>query len=372
MKIGKKPQNGEAAEEHFTEVEDPRKINLKVAKDFTADDLEPVFEWESDIPLDFNSGYPLWRAVLLNEIYNAKVKAYNNAIALTFHRVITNGLSICAMLKQFLRYMTLLYEGQDVLVESMPLRPSTAHLMRHSCSPSLLDKLIFDMTFRISHFISSPQPVENLYLSNYPPVFTRDSSTPDKTSIVYREVSTDETLALLKTCKIVKSSVHGAITAAAHIAMVKIFKKAEKARKGFSYLRSSCNVDQRKECKPEIGSDEFVLCVSSLRTEIKVPLILHDFWAFAKECTRKVQWAFHTGQHHKFLKECHMKLTAVGQEGTVPPSQQDLRVFNVSNMGRHELDPETYRFAGIASSVTLQPTGLVFALMCITVNGTMC
>ena len=67
-----------------------------------------------------------------------------------------------------------------------------------------------------------------------------------------------------------------------------------------------------------------------------------------------------------------MKLTAEGQQGTVPPSQQDLRVFNVSNMGKHELDPETYRFAGIASSVTLQPTGLVFALMCITVNGTMC
>ena len=161
--IVKKSQNSEAAEEYFTEVEDPRKINLKVAKDFTADDLEPVFEWESDIPLDFNSGYPLWRAVLLNEVHNAQEKAYKNAIVLTFHHVITDGLSICAMLKQFLRYMTLLYEGQDVLVESMLLRPSTAHLMRHSCSLSLLDKLIFNMASRISCFISSPQPVEQLH-----------------------------------------------------------------------------------------------------------------------------------------------------------------------------------------------------------------
>ena len=37
--VVKKSQNREAAEEYFTEVEDPRKINFKVAKDFTADDL---------------------------------------------------------------------------------------------------------------------------------------------------------------------------------------------------------------------------------------------------------------------------------------------------------------------------------------------
>ena len=375
MKIVKKSQNGEAAEEHFTEVEDPRKINFKVAKDFTAEDLEPVFERESDIPLDFNSGCPLWRASLLNEIHNAQKNTYKNAIIFTFNHVITDGRSIVVLLKQFFSYINSLYEGQDVLVESMPLHPSTADLLRHCCSPSVLDKVVFYMTSRISRFksllLKSLQP-ENLYLSTYPPVFTRDSSAPNKTSFVYREVSPNETLALLKRCKIGKCSVHGAITAAAHIAMAKILQKAGKALEDPLYLKSSCNVDLRRECKPEIKSEENVLCVSSFRMEIKVPPVDGDFWAFAKECTRKVQWAFHTGQHHKFLKECHMKLTAEGQQGTVPPSQQDLRVFNVSNMGRHEWDAGAYRFAGIASSIQLQPTGPVFGILCATMNGTMC
>ena len=59
MKIVKKSQNGEVVKEYFTEVGDPRKIaDFKVAKNFTADDLEPVFEREFDIPLDFNSDCP--------------------------------------------------------------------------------------------------------------------------------------------------------------------------------------------------------------------------------------------------------------------------------------------------------------------------
>ena len=69
-----------------------------------------------------------------------------------------------------------------------------------------------------------------------------------------------------------------------------------------------------------------------------------------------------------------MKLAAAEKHGAVPLSQQDLRVFNLSNMGKQEwgLEPKgPYRVAGLAGSVTVQPTGPVFALLCATINGKM-
>ena len=101
---------------------------------------------------------------------------------------------------------------------------------------------------------------------------------------------------------------------------------------------------------------------------------IKDFWNFGKECTRQVQRAFFTNQHHKFLKQCHMKLAAAEQHGAVPLSQQDLRVFNLSNMGKQEwrMEPkEPNRVAGVAASVTVQPTRPVFSLIFGTLNGTM-
>ena len=204
--VVKDPTKGEPVGEYFTEVEDPSETNFKVIKDYSPDDLETVFERESEIPLDFKLG-PLWRAILLKEIHVLEEDFYKNAIVFTFHHVITDGRSIIIMLEQLLCYLTLLYEGQEILVESMPFLPSTANLMRHCCTPSALDKVVFSVASMISRFraflFNSPRP-DNLYLASYPPVFTCDSSAPNKTSIVYREFSPGEMTYLTNTCKKLK------------------------------------------------------------------------------------------------------------------------------------------------------------------------
>ena len=207
MKVAKKlHDNGERVKEYFTELQDPNAINFKVLKDFTSDDLEPVFERESDIPLDLKVG-PLWRAILSDERFVVSEEAFKNAMIFTFHHVITDGRSILAMLEQLLCYLKMLCEGQEVLVESMPFRPSTAYLMRHCCFPSVLDKAVFTVSSILSRFraflFNSPK-VENLYLANYPIVFTCNSAASNKTSVVYREVSPDDALSLVKKCKMQK------------------------------------------------------------------------------------------------------------------------------------------------------------------------
>lgn len=377
MKISKDSCNGEPVTEYFTEVEDPSKINFEEVKDFNAEDLESVFERELETPFDLNIG-PLWRAVLLDEIHvtdgDAK-DAYRNSIFFTFLHVITDGRSILLLMEQFFRYLTMVCEGQEVEVKSMPFRPSTGVLMRHRCTPSVLDKMVHRVSSWMSKLktvLKIPRP-ENLYLASYPPVFTRDPTAPDKTSVVCREYSFQETLGLTKACKMSKCSVHGAITAAAHLAMAKILHKGkEETSINPLYLKSSCNVDVRKECRPEIESNEFALCVSSFRTEIKVSPRNKDFWKFAQHCARQVQWAFFTGQHHKFLKQCQMKLMAREKQSAAQCNQQDQRVFNLSNVGRQEWksgENGPYCFDGLAASVSLRPSGLVFGLIFATTNG---
>ncbi|XP_078380768.1 uncharacterized protein LOC144663633 [Oculina patagonica] len=374
MKINKESRNGGPVSEYFTEV-DSSEINFKATKDFNAGDLEPVFEREFETPFDLNFG-PLWRAILLDEIHVDGAKnGYKNAIVFTFLHVIADGRSILLMLEQFFRYITLLYKGQVVQVESMQFRPSTGFLMGHRCTPSVLDKVVLSMSSWVSRLkavLKIPRP-ENLYLTTYPPVFTRDPEAPDRTSVVYREHSLEETQELIKACKMSKCSVHGAITAASHIAMAKILHEGrDKTSHEPVYIKSSCNIDIRKECWPEIESNEFVLCVSSLRTEIKVSPKNNDFWKFAQECTRQVKWAFFTGQHHKFLKHCYLKLTAAEKQKEAPPIQQDLRIFNLSNLGRQEwkaAENGPFCFDGLSGSVTLRPSGLVFGFLCATING---
>ena len=375
MKICKESRNGEPVTEYFTEVEDPSEINFKVVNDFNGDELECVFEREFETPFDLNVG-PLWRAVLLDEIKVDGAKdAYKNAIIFSFLHVVTDGRSILLSLEQFFRYLTMVCKGQKPHVTSMPFRPSTGVLMQHRCRPSLLEKLFFKATSWIPNIktvLKIPSP-ENLYLASYPPVSIRDPAAPDKTSVVYREYSFEETRELIKACQVVECSVHGAITAALHIAMAKILHKgkAETAMDPL-YLKSSYSVDIRKECRPAIESSEFVLCVSSFRTEIEVSPWNKNFWKFAQQCARQVQWAFFTGQHHTFLKQCHLKLTTGKQLRAAQRNQQDPRVFNLSNLGRYEwkaAENGPYRLDGLAGSVSLRPSGLVFGFMCATING---
>ena len=375
MKICKESRNGAPVTGYFSEVEDPSEIHFKAVKDFNADHLESVFEREFETPFDLNFG-PLWRAILLDEIHVDGAKnAYKNSIVFSFLHVITDGRSVALFMEQFFRYLTMVCEGQEVQVKSMPFRPSTGVLMQHHCTPSVLDKVVFTVSSWMSNLkavLKIPRP-ENLYLASHPPVFTRDPEAPDKTSVVYREYSFEETLGLTKACKMFKCSVHGAIAAASHMAMAKILHKGkDETSMNALHLKSSCNVDIRKECRPEIESNEFVLCVSSFRTEIKASPQNKDFWKFAQDCARHVQWAFLTGQHHKFLKQCLLKLIAAEQQRAAQCNQVDLRVFNLSNLGRQEWNSAEngpYYFDGLAASVSLRPSGLVFGLMCATTNG---
>ena len=99
MKIVKKSHgNREPLKEYFIELQDLGEINFRVLNDSNADDLEPVFEREFEIPLDLKVG-PLWRAILLDESYVVGEEAFKNAIVFTFHHVITDGRSILAMLE---------------------------------------------------------------------------------------------------------------------------------------------------------------------------------------------------------------------------------------------------------------------------------
>ena len=141
MRVTKDSQTGK---QYFSEMDEPNTVDFKVLEDVNAEDWVPVAEEQSLGWFDFSSG-PLWRAILLKEVYDDKAKKYKNTLLFRNHHVISDGRSFIALFEQLLEYLSLLHKGEEVVVESLPLRPPPTHLMRHCCTPSVWENVVFRM-----------------------------------------------------------------------------------------------------------------------------------------------------------------------------------------------------------------------------------
>ena len=88
----------------------------------------------------------------------------------------------------------------------------------------------------------------NLYLSTFPP--PGDNLVPEKTYVIPRKLTRDETLALIRCSKVNKCTVQGAITTAAHLAMLQLLKQNNTESKLPLQIHSTYPVNIRKECQP--------------------------------------------------------------------------------------------------------------------------
>ena len=105
---------------------------------------------------------------------------------------------------------------------------------------------------------------DNLYLSTFPPA--QSPLVARRTCAVPRNLSREETVAVISCSKRNKCTVHGAITAATHLAMANILQHKNcasdsKIQSPLS-INSTYTVNIRKECQPKIESEEFGLYAS--------------------------------------------------------------------------------------------------------------
>ena len=314
-------------------------------------------------PLDTERG-PLWRVTLLKETAQLsgdhKENIYKNTLLFTFHHVISDGLSIFEFLTKIVEFMGLLYHGEPIVVKSFPFRPVLEDTMQHliGSGPSILERLSTAAVFNLRKLgvaLCSPKPRNPNLLKFHSRMSSH--SVPQKTYVVPRSLTKEETIALIRCSKANTCTVHGAITAATHLAISQLLlERSSKDLNNPLMIDSTFTVNVRKECQPKVERQEFGVYVTFDSLQIKVHSssvpTRECFWDFARSCTSEIHSKIrHLGSHRNVLKlfQCVNPETVCALSRFNADYGLYRELFNLTNLGSLSIDPEgksPYRFAG--------------------------
>ena len=369
--------NERGSEACFEEMDSPDTVDFKVLDEITADKWEEGFEEEMNGALFNTETGPLWRVRLLREtLVDGKLR---NALVFTFLHVICDALSIFELQKTLLEFLTSLHNGEEVEVNSLPLRPPVEELTSDLVKTSILERLLFSSFFilqRVKTFFVKPKP--NQYLSVCPPVANSHPLVSKSTCLLSRNLSEEDTRLLIKSCKENKCTVHGAITASTHLAMARILQPKHHDVKTPVYVDSSYSISLRKDCQPKVNNDALGAYVSASTLSLPVPLVDPDdeqgFWEFARACTREVHTQLDSGKHRKLLKfyQCIDIPTYCKMPESKYNEGRRSQIFNINNYGAQETnqsEESPFKFAGLYFGVQETTMGPTFGHNILTVDG---
>ena len=296
----------------FEEMENPQSLEFRSMVDVNSDDWQYAFEKQiNGAPFNTLRG-PLWRVSLLTETCESsgEENLYRNTLLFTFHHVIADALSVFELKKKLIEYLGVLYKGEVIDVESLPFRPPVEEAIKNFTRPNVFLRFMIVMFLTIRKLrikIFSKSKPDNLYLSTFPPA--QSHSVARTTCAVPRNLSREETMAVISCSKRNQCTVHGAITAATHLAMAKILQQYSASDSKIQsplQITSTYTINVRKDCQPKIESEEFALYASFDSLAILVNTFsveeVESFWEFARSCASKVHDRIDSGKHLDFLK----------------------------------------------------------------------
>ena len=369
--------NGKGSEACFEEMDSPDTVDFDVLDTITADNWEEGFEKEINGALFNTEKGPLWRVRLLRETFvDGKLR---NALVFTFVHVICDALSIFELQKTLLGFLTSLHNGEQVEVNSLPLRPPVEALTSELVKTSILERLLFSSFFnlqRVKTFFAKPKP--NQYLSVFPPVANSHPLVSKRTCLLSRNLSEEKTTLLIKSCKENKCTVHGAITASTHLAMAQILQPNHHELKTPVRVDSSYSISLRKDCQPKVNNDALGAYVSASTLSIPVTLVdpgdEQGFWEFARACTREVHTQLDSGKHRNLLKfyQCIDIPSYCKMAQCKYNEGRRSEIFNINNYGAQETnqtEESPYKFAGSYFGVHETTMGPTFGHNILTVDG---
>ena len=369
----------------FDEMENPQFLDFRSINDLHSGDWLYAFEKQiNGSPFNTLRG-PLWRVALLTETCESSREEhlYKNTLLFTFHHVIADALSVFEFKKKLIEYLGVLYKGEAIDVKSLPFRCPLEEAIKNSTRPNVFLRFMIVVLLTIRKLrvkmFSKPQP-DNLYLSTFPPA-TQSPLVARTTCAVPRNLSREETKAVINCSKSNKCTVHGAITAATHLAMAKILQqnsaRDSKSQSPLS-ITSTYTINIRKECQPKIESDELGLYMSFDRLQIEVnPFTMEgveSFWEFARSCTKEVHDRIDSGKHLQGLQvlQCVNIPSFWAQSCYEVERGLQPEIFNLTNLGALSIDEEgksPYKFAGSYLAVQTAQFCNIFSHNIFTING---
>ena len=368
----------------FEEMENPQILDFRSMVDVNSDDWLYAFEKQiNGTPFKTIRG-PLWRVALLTETCDSsgQENRYKNTLLFTFHHVIADALSVFQLKKKLVEYLGALYKGETIEVKSLPFRSPIEEAIKNLTRPNAWQRFMIVILFTIRKLrvkVLSKSKLNNLYLTTFPP--PQSHSVARRTCAVPRNLSREETMAVISCSKRNECTVHGAITAATHLAMAKILQQNcasdAKTRSPLS-INSAYTVNIRKDCQPKIESEEFGLYISFDPLAITVnasPIEeVESFWEFARLCTNKVHDRINSGKHQDVFKLFQSvdvpSLWALWCYETERGLQRE--IFNLTNLGSLSIDEDgksPYKFAGSYLAVQTAQVCYIFCHNIFTING---
>ena len=276
----------------------------------------------------------------------------------------------------------MLHKGEDIDVKSLPFRSPVEEALKNFTRPNVLLRFMIVTVLTIRKLrikMFSKSKPDNLYLSTFPP--PQSHSVARTTCAVPRNLSREQTTAIMSCSKRNKCTVHGAITAATHLAMAKIlqhnYASDSKIQSPLS-INSTYTVNIRKECQPMIESEEFGLYVSVDSLAIAVNALpieeVESFWEFARSCTNKLHDRIDSGKHQEIIKvfQCVDLPSFWAQSCYEVERGLQSEIFNLTNLGALSIDEEgksPYKFAGSYLAVQSAQNWCIFSHNIFTING---
>ena len=368
----------------FEEMENPQSVDFRSMEDVNSDGWQYAFEKRiNDVPLNTLRG-PLWRVALLTETCEStgEENLYRNTLLFTFHHVIADALSVYELKKKLIEYLGVLHKGEAIDVKSLPFRSPVEEALKNFTRPNVLLRFMIVTVLTIRKLrikMFSKSKPDNLYLSTFPPA--QSHSVARTTFAVPRNLSREETMAVISCSKRNGCTVHGAITAATHLAMAKILQQNSASDSKIQrplQITSTYTVNVRKECQPKIESNELGLYMSFDRLQIEVNAFtkegVESFWEFARSCTKEVHDRIDSGKHLQGLQVFHcVDIPSFWAQSCYEVERGfQPEIFNLTNLGALSIDEEgksPYKFAGSYLAVQTAQICNIFSYNIVTING---
>lgn len=368
---------------YFREMDNSKVVQLTL-KNKPATQWAGVLEKELLKPLETGTG-PLWRVVMLKEEISPQEGWHRNTLLFIEHCAISDGLSALHLCNEFTENLRILHTSQsprqELSVESLPLRQPVHELLTDHLTLSQLDTILLifkDIWSRwVQRIVARPR---NQFTAVFPPISLQDPSIPKKTCLIAEVLSAEETERLARHCKLYKCTIHGAITAAANIAMATILQNRDPEM--VMSVLSSFSVNVRRDCVPRSEAVELGCLSVDCDFHVSVPVLKNEtaaFWQFARHCTHAVHSAVSKGNHLEKLKRMGVLGFNLAKQSKhfakcKETAGRSDKVLHISNLGRHELGTDRARpfeIEGFYFAVAEHNVGPVYANNIVTINGVM-
>ena len=376
------PRNSRSVR-YFKEMEEPM-VDLAIKRTYANEWKE---KFQRELSKSFSSSQvakgPLWRVAVLKENFLRSEEVYKNAIIITAHPTICDGISLVKLCDQFLQIMNSQFSqvnnirGGSASASSMglgveyPMRPTLSDLLRHVVAVSSAGQLFLACQVVLQGFLKMFMGrVKNQFTLVFPPPRFLETSIVRKTNVIPLSLSREMTQRLVQNCKQKGCTVHAVVIAVSSIATATVLQSGK--------LRIPMNIpflfdwSVRKNCQPQIDDDEFGSFVLGCKNEIPVQVVdigSQNFWDFVVACMKKLHGVISKGDLFQELKV--LNALSVKPKGT---SQHEDALFRLSSIGQHEITEDsdsTYRFDGVQLASEVDNVGPVFSNSVVSVNGEM-